>query len=166
MTLSNWAEWDEAHDRQLDANYAAGTFGAPVPRPGCRPDGRRPNIFRVVWTNVVKAGGTRKSRSCLDGSARAAPGLRESTQTYSSCIEHCCQRLFFSLVARTNKIVTFADTTNAFQQSPPPSKQCYLEIDAAYCSWYTKRFAATIDPRTHVIPLERALQGHPEAGVL
>jgi hypothetical protein len=166
MTLLSWAEWDEAHDRQLDARHAAGTFGAPVLRPGRRPDGRRPNVFRVVWTNIVKPGGKRKSRSCLDGSARAAPGLRESTQTYSSCIEHCCQRLFFSLVARTNKLVTYADTENAFQQSPPPSEQCYLEIDDAYRSWYNKRFHATIDPRTHVVPLERALQGHPEAGVL
>jgi hypothetical protein len=113
MTLSNWAEWDDAHDRQLDAHHAAGTFGAPVIRPGRRPDGRRLN-FRVVWTNIVKAGGTRKSRSCLDGSVRAAPGLRQSTQTYSSCIEHCCQRLFFALATRTNKIVTYADTENAF----------------------------------------------------
>jgi hypothetical protein len=119
-----------------------------------------------VWTNIIKPGGKQKSCSCLDGSARAAPGLRKSTQTYSSCIEHCCQRLLFALVARSNKIVTYANTTNAFQQSPPPSDQCYLEIDDAYQSWYTKRFATTIDPRTHVIPLERALQGHLKAGVL
>jgi Reverse transcriptase (RNA-dependent DNA polymerase) len=165
-TLPNWADWDEAHDRQLDAHHAAGTLGAPVPRPGQRPDGSRPNVFRTVWTNIIKTDGIRKSRSCLDGSVRAAPQLRQSTQTYSSCIEHPCQRLFFALAASTGKIITYADTANAFQQSPPPSEQCYLEIDDAYSSWYSKRFGILLDRRTHVIPLERALQGHPEAGVL
>jgi hypothetical protein len=42
MKLSNWAEWDEAHNRQLDAHHAAGTFGAPVPCPvSCRMDKHR-----------------------------------------------------------------------------------------------------------------------------
>jgi hypothetical protein len=41
-----------------------------------------------------------------------------------------------------------------------------LEIDDAYRSWYKKRFGKDEDPRTHVIPVNKALQGHPEAGVL
>jgi hypothetical protein len=31
--LSNWPEWDAAFDAQLDAHYAAGALGLPVPRP-------------------------------------------------------------------------------------------------------------------------------------
>jgi hypothetical protein len=62
-------------------------------------------------------------------------------------------------------IITTMDTTNAFQQSPPPMVQCYLQINDAYCSWYRKCFGTNIDPNTHVVPvLERALHGHPEAG--
>jgi hypothetical protein len=74
--------------------------------------------------------------------------------------------LFFAIAASQNKIVTFVDTTNAFQQSPPPTEQCYLEIDDAYASWHMKRFGKAADRTTHVIPLGRALQGHPEAGAL
>jgi len=59
-----------------------------------------------------------------------------------------------------------ADTTNAYQQSPPPTKPCFLEIDNAYRSWYKKKFGKDIDPDKYVIPLGRALQGHPEAGAL
>ena len=58
------------------------------------------------------------------------------------------------------------DTKNACQQSPPPTEQCYLEINKACRSWHRKRFGKDIDPRKHVIPVNRALQGHPEAGVL
>jgi hypothetical protein len=70
------------------------------------------------------------------------------------------------VAAGQNKLVTFADTTNAFQQSPPPTEQCYLEIDDAYTSWYLKRLGKDIDRIKYVIPLGRALQGHPEAGAL
>jgi len=63
-------------------------------------------------------------------------------------------------------IVIVADTSNAFQQSLPPTEQCYLQIDEAYQSWYRKHYNMDIDPTMHVVPLNKALQGHPEAGAL
>jgi hypothetical protein len=41
-----------------------------------------------------------------------------------------------------------------------------LEIDDAYASWYKKRFNQDLDRKRFVIPLLKALQGHPEAGAL
>jgi hypothetical protein len=90
--------------------------------------------------------------------------LHNYGRTYASCVEQPCQRLFFAVAASQNKLVTFADTTNAFQQSPPSTEQFYLEIDDAYTSWYLKRLGKDIDRAKYVIPLGRALQGHPEAG--
>ena len=55
---------------------------------------------------------------------------------------------------------------NAYQQSPPPSIDCYLEIDDTIYDWYLRRFGVKLDREKQVIPLYRALQGHPEAGVL
>ena len=55
---------------------------------------------------------------------------------------------------------------NAYQQSPPPSIDCYLEIDDTIHDWYLRRFGVKLDREKQVIPLYRALQGHPEAGVL
>jgi len=74
--------------------------------------------------------------------------------------------LFFVLAALHALIVIMANTSNAFQQSPPPMEQCYLQIDDVYCSWYKKHYNEDIDPATHVVPLHKALQGHPEAGAL
>lgn len=64
--------------------------------------------------------------------------------------------------------VQFGDTVNAYQQSPPPTVPCFLSIDEAYLSWYHKKFPnqPTLDPKRFVIPILRALQGHPEAGKL
>jgi len=74
--------------------------------------------------------------------------------------------LFFALAALHALIVIVADTNNAFQQLPPPTEQCYLQIDDAYHSWYRKCYNEDIDPAMHVVPLHKALQGHPEAGAL
>jgi hypothetical protein len=163
--LSNWHEWDAAFDAQLDAHFEAGALGLPVPRPPSSPDALA-NILRIIWSNVVKPDGKRKCRACIDGSPRAAPWLHQFAQTYASCIEQPCMRLFFALAAIHRLIITFGDTTNAFQQSPPPTRKCYLRIDDAYASWYFKRFGEHIDRTAYVIPVERALQGHPEAGRL
>ena len=74
--------------------------------------------------------------------------------------------LFFALSAALGLTVTFVDMTNAFQQLPPPTEKCYLQINDAYCSWYCKCFGKDMDPHMHVVPVEKALQGHPEAGAL
>jgi hypothetical protein len=74
--------------------------------------------------------------------------------------------LFYALSTALGLVIVFADTKNAYQQSPPPTEPCYLEIDDAYRSWYCKQFGNDIDPRKYVVPVHKALQGHPEAGVL
>jgi len=116
--------------------------------------------------NGVKSDGTRKARACINGSKRAAPWLQQFAQTYASCIKQPCMHLFFALAALHALIVIVADTSNAFQQLPPPTEQCYLQIDEAYQSWYRKCYNMDIDPTTHVVPLNKALQGHPDAGAL
>jgi hypothetical protein len=68
-------------------------------------------------------------------------------------------RLFFAIAATESMLVTFGDTTNAYQQAPPPTEKCYLTIDDAYTSWYQKRHGVPLDSRTHVIPVLKALQG-------
>jgi hypothetical protein len=74
--------------------------------------------------------------------------------------------LFFALADSLCYTCTVADTANAFQQSPPPTVPCFHEIDNGYASWYLKKFGRPIDRHKHVIPIGRAIQGHPEAGNL
>jgi hypothetical protein len=164
--LPNWPVWDAAFDAQLDAHLRDGAIGDPVPRPKTNSRGGPPNILRIHWSNCVKTDGRRKTRACINGSKRAAPWLREFAHTYASCIELPCMRLFFAICGRLCMIIVYGDTDNAYQNAPPPTEPCYLEIDDAYRSWYKKRTGIDIDPRAYVIPALRAIQGHPEAGRL
>jgi hypothetical protein len=164
--LPNWHIWDEAFDAQLDAHLRDGAIGEPILRPKCNSKGGPPNILRIQWSCCVKTDGRRKARTCINGLKRAAPWLRDTAQTYASCIEQPCMKLFFALCVLLGMIVTYGDVDNAYQNSPSPTEPCHLEADEAYCSWYKKRFGKDIDPKRYVIPALRAIQGHPEAGRL
>jgi hypothetical protein len=55
--LSNWPEWDECFDAQLDAHHASGAMLPHVPRPFATAGGEPPNILHTHWNNVVKPEG-------------------------------------------------------------------------------------------------------------
>jgi hypothetical protein len=165
MKLPNWPEWNAADRKQLDTHFDSGTIGEAVPHP--TPTPLSPSqVFRLVWARLVKSSGVRKSRACLDGSKRAAPWLRMLVQTYSSCVELPCLCLFLAMCAQRGYYVTFGNVENAYQQSPPPSIDCFLEIDDTIDDWYQACFGCKLDRLKEVIPLYKALQGHPKAGVL
>lgn len=164
-TLPNWSEWLAAEAKQLDAHRAQGMYSSPVdPPPGAI-------VLRQHWTYSLKADPTspggvkRKARNCCDGSSKAAPELHRLAQTYSSCVQHCCMRLFFALAAAENYHVVSVDATNAYANSPPPTVPTYVKIDEPFAEWYFNTFGQTVD-RKKVLRVLHALQGHPEAGAL
>jgi hypothetical protein len=65
-------------------------------------------VLRSRWNYIIKPCGTRKARMCCDGSKRATSGLRFA-QTYASCIDKSCIRLFFALSAAMGFVVVGAD---------------------------------------------------------
>jgi hypothetical protein len=74
-------------------------------------------------------------------------------------------RLFFALSAAQGFVVLGADCTNAYANSPSPTQQTFVRIDDCYADWYRSRYGKEVD-RTLVLPVLKALQGHPEAGAL
>ena len=167
MKLSNWDVWNKCFEDQLNTQQDGGIFGKPVlissiPRTS---NGFLP-LFTFVWSNLVKMTGKRKCRCCLDGSPRAVPWLRSLVQTYSSCIASTGGRIFYSLCASLGYVILYGDAINAFQQGGRPQIQCYARLDDAFIEWYHKRFGTLLDKDKHCVPLEKTLQGHPEAGVI
>jgi hypothetical protein len=156
--LPNWKEWQNAEFKQLDSMAKQEMYGAPVHAP------RDAIVLRQHWNYAIKGDGTRKARNCCDGSPRAAPQLKLAN-TYSSCIEQPCMRLFFALCAHEGFTSLKVDATNAYANSPPPNQPTFVVIDDQYADWYLARHEVTI-PRDMVLPVQHALQGHPESGAL
>jgi hypothetical protein len=75
------------------------------------------------------------------------------------------QRMFFALAANLGYSVYGGDAQDAYAHSPPPETPTFVQIDDAYAEWYFARYNIQID-RKLVLPVQHALQGHPESGRL
>jgi hypothetical protein len=156
--LPIWDIWLASEWKQLDAHQKQEVYGVPCPAPPGA------TVLRSHWNYIIKPCGTRRARVCCDGSKRAAPELR-FTQTYASCIDQPCMRLFFALSAAMGFVVMGADCTNAYANSLSPTQATYVRIDDAYADWNCSRHGKEVD-RSLVLPVLKASQGHPEAGAL
>ena len=156
--LPNWTDWLAAEFKQLDSMAKQDMYGSPqLPPPGAI-------ILRQHWNYSLKSDGTRKARNCCDGSPSAAPQLTLAN-TYSSCVEQPCMRMFFSLCAYENYISLMVDATNAYANSPPPAQPTFVRVDDQYAAWYLERHQIQLSS-SMALPVQHALQGHPESGAL
>ena len=156
--LPNWADWQAAEFKQLDSMAKQEMYGPPVSAP------KDAIVLRQHWNYAIKGDGTRKARNCCDGSPRAAPQLKLAN-TYSSCIEQPCMRLFFALCSHEGFTCIKVDATNAYANSPPPAQPTFVIIDDQYADWYLHHHGVAVS-RNLVLPVQHALQGHPESGAL
>ena len=159
--LATWKEWEAGERKQLDQFADLQMFGDPI----LPPNDPRTIILRPHWQYHIKRDGTRRARQCCNGSKYAAPLLHALAMTYSSCVEHPIQRLFFAIAAEKNLLVFGGDAKDAYGHSPGPERDTYVIIDDAYAEWHKWKYGVDID-RRKVLPVLRALQGHPESGRL
>ena len=144
--LITWNEWQQGETKQLNQFHDLQMFGEPI----APPVDRKAIILRPHWQYHIKRCGTRRARLCCNGSKYAAPLLHELALTYSSCVEHPIQRLFFAIAANLNLKVYGGDAKDAFAHSPGPEMNTYLAIDDAYSDWYESKFAKKLN-RSHVL---------------
>ena len=165
--LKNWPAWDEAFNAQLDNHHESGALGTPN------------SLVYHLWHEWEM---TEYPMYALEQCGQGQWHLQmlflhgwvkvHCTMALPVCTNICLMHwaalydLFFAVAAAMGLTVPFANTKNAYQQSPPPTKQGYLEIDDDYWSWYHIHFGMDINPKDYVIPVNKALQGHPEAGIL
>jgi len=159
--LDTWNDWEAGERKQLTQFHDLQMFGAPV----MMPKDRKTIILRPHWQYHIKRDGTRRARLCCNGSKQAAPLLHALSLTYSSCVEHPVQRLFLAIAADLDLKLYGGDAKDAYAHSPGPELPTYMSIDDQYADWYKFKFGKTID-RKQVLPVLRALQGHPESGRL
>ena len=154
--LSTWPEWKAAEQKQLTQFWNLGMFGPP-----CRPP-KNAILLRSIWDYKNKSNGTKRARFCCDGSPRAAPRLHAVASTFASCAEHPVFRLFIALSAAENWQIFGGDARDAFAHSPGPSVSTFIIADEAFVEWWLDTRGDQL-PLSTVLPIQRALQGHPEA---
>eukprot|EP00804_Cyclotella_cryptica_P012200 CCRYP_009883-RA/>CCRYP_009883-RA protein AED:0.21 eAED:0.21 QI:0/-1/0/1/-1/1/1/0/337 len=70
--------------------------------------------------------------------------------------------MFYAISAAENLLIFGADVCNAFSEAPAPKQGFYLQPDRAFCEWWIHQGNPPI-PDGYVIPVRRAMQGHPES---
>ena len=152
----DWSDWEKSEYKQLDSYESLQMFGEP-----CRPP-RECNILPLIWTYLRKLCGTKKARCVCNGSPRMK-GSVSLSHTYAAALEQPGARTFWALTALHNYNVYGADATNAFAEAPPPSTPLYVTIDRQYRDWWEKVKGRPPIPKGYVLPVQHALQGHPES---
>jgi hypothetical protein len=154
MRQDDWNEWQQAEWLQLDQYYSQFMFGTLTKVQD------RNNVFHLVWSYAIKdLDGRKKARCTCDGSTCGGK-VRVLDYTHANCVDHTASRLFYAISAAENLLIFGDDVSNAFSEAPPPKQGFYIQPDR----WTAKGHG----PLDHdsVIPVMKAMQGHPESSRL
>ena len=153
---SDWMDWQLSEYSQLNSYHSQNMFSTPIPRPpNC-------NVLPLIWTYTIKPNGVKKARCVCNGSPRQK-GTVTLDHTYAAALEQSGARLFWSLASVTNSVVIGADATNAFAEAPAPKAPLYVTIDEPFRHWWVHVMKRPPITPGHVLPVNHALQGHPES---
>lgn len=156
----DWNDWKLSEFKQLDQYEAQGTFGTPVQLP------KGSNLLPLLWTYLIKDCGTKKARCVCNGSAKQK-GTITLGDTYAGSLEQTGSRIFWAATAINNFITIGADASNAFAEAPPPKAPLYVKIDKPFRQWYAHKYPDKPPLSENlVLPVNGALQGHPESARL
>ena len=123
----------------------------------------REQVFDLVWTYLLKVLAARKkARMTCDGSACHGK-VQVLDHTYANCVDHTSSRIVYAAAAAENLVIFGADVSNAFEEAPPPKEGFYIHPDKAFNDWWTKHKKRPPIPPGDVIPVLKAMQGHPES---
>jgi deoxyuridine 5'-triphosphate nucleotidohydrolase len=151
-----WDRWKLAEWLQLDQYYGQKMFGEPCPLPPGA------NVLNMLWYYDVKTDGRLKARMVCNG----RPSNKNTVifgYTYAKSLDHVGSRIFWAAAASKNFIVRGADASNAFAEADAPKIPLYVRVNEQYKEWWTEKMKREDFPSNYVLPVYKALQGHPEA---
>ena len=153
-----WLIWRDSEHKQLQQYEDQETFGKPCPLPPGA------NCLPLLWTYLMKEDGRYKARLVCNG-APSKKGSVTLGQTYAAALEQSGNRIFWAAAAARNMVVYGADASNAFAEAPPPKAPLYVRIDTPFREWWKSKGRPDL-PSNYVLPVQKALQGHPESARL
>ena len=151
-----WQQWKESEWKQLDQYYGQEMFGEPCPLPSGA------NVLNLLWYYNIKDDGRLKARMVCNGK----PSNKNTVifgHTYAKSLDHVGSRVFWASCASKNFIVRGADASNAFAEADAPKIPLYVRANEPYREWWSEKMKRDPIPSNYVLPVHKALQGHPEA---
>jgi dUTP pyrophosphatase len=151
-----WEKWKQSEWKQLDQYWGQKMFGDPCPLPP------NANVLGLLWYYNIKDDGTLKARMVCNG----RPSDKNTVifgYTYAKSLDHVGSRVFWATAAAKNLIVRGADASNAFAEADGPKIPLYVRVNDQYREWWAEKMKKPPIPRGHVLPVYKALQGHPES---
>ena len=82
---------------------------------------------------------------------------------YTAALKQPGIRILWALTALHNYNTYGADAKNAFADAPPPAATFYVTIDWQYREWWKHVKGMPSIPEGYMLPVQHALQGHPES---
>lgn len=152
----DWNDWKHAEWDQLDMYHGQNMFGSPCPLP------EGANVLGMIWAYSVKSDGRKKARMVCNG----RPSNKNTAifgYTFAKALDHVGARIFWATAASKNYIVRGADASNAFAEAEAPKIPLYVRMNEQYRQWWTEKMKQEPIPNDFVLPVRKALQGHPEA---
>ena len=83
--------------------------------------------------------------------------------TYAAALEQTGARIFWALSSIYNYVVSGSDASNAFAKASAPKAKLFVTIDEVFRQWYEEVEKKPPIPPNYVLPVNHALQGHPES---
>ena len=159
----SWPVWRQQEWGQLTKYDKQSMFGEPRPRSLDR-DGI---VLPWVWTYLHKLDPNslqevEKARGTCNGGKRYGKAVTLA-ETYAACVEHPAQPLFWAITASASLITLGCDVANAFAEAPAPKVPFCMEADAQFRDWWVNCMGRPPIRKGWVIPIRKALQGHPES---
>ena len=157
----DYQQWRSAEWTQHNKYRAQKMFGTPIKRPPGA------TVLPFVWAYYMKEDPITgepiyKARGTCNGGKRYGKAITLA-ETYATCVAQPACRLYWAITANEGLISLGADAGNAFAEAPPPIEPFYMVIDDQFHEWWVECLGNPPIPPGHVLPVQHALQGHPES---
>ncbi len=84
-------------------------------------------------------------------------------ETYITCVEQPACQFDWLVTASECLIAMGADAGNAFAEAPPATEPFFRRLDNQFLDWWVEHLGRDPISPGYVLPVNYALQGHPEA---
>ena len=121
------------------------------------------DVIRAVWSYRIKLHTQRKKARYTGNGNPIKPKSKLDFKTYSACASHTGIRMTVAIAAIENRKLQAMDAVNAYAQSGPLSKPCFIIVCEVFQDWYYERYHIELEVGM-LVELLSSIQGHHESG--